>query len=85
MFYSGYMLCQDIKARLVADWHDVLRYAWSVRIIVVAALLSGLEIALPIIGYRLPIDDFWRAVIYLVLTVAAFVARLLAQKKASKR
>ena len=41
--------------RLVAEWWRVLRYAWSIRLLVLAGLLSGAEIALPLIQDLLPI------------------------------
>lgn len=37
---------------LIANWWQVLKRAWSIRWIVVAGLLSGLEVFLPIVdGY----------------------------------
>lgn len=65
--------------RLIDNWRDVLRRAWSVRIIAIAALFSGLEVALPLIGYTLPISETWRAIVYMLVTMVALVARLLAQ------
>jgi lysozyme len=35
--------------RLIDSWRVVLRRAWSIRLILLAALLSGLEVALPIL------------------------------------
>lgn len=36
--------------KLVANWRRILRKAWSVRQILLAGVLSGLEVALPCIG-----------------------------------
>lgn len=66
-------------ALLIPDWRRVLRRAWSIRLIALAAALSGLEVALPYFDYRLPISDSARGLVYLALTMAAFAARLLAQ------
>ncbi|MEP9388208.1 hypothetical protein [Mesorhizobium sp. KR9-304] len=35
--------------RLVANWRAVLTRAWSMRLMSLAGLLSGMEIALPLI------------------------------------
>lgn len=34
--------------RLIHNWKAVLRYAWSIRFLVLAAVLSGVEVALPL-------------------------------------
>jgi len=44
--------------KLVANWRAVLRRAWSVRLMLAAGLLSGAEIALPLLDGLLPIDEF---------------------------
>ena len=40
-------MLKGFPMKLVSDWRHVLRNAWSVRLIVLAALLSGLEVVLP--------------------------------------
>ena len=65
--------------RLIEDWKKVLRYGWSIRLIVLAGLLSGLEIVLPMFGDVLPRK--WFAALMFAITVAAFIARLTAQPK----
>ena len=35
-----------LRLLLIDDWHRVLRRAWSVRLMLLAAVLSGLEVAL---------------------------------------
>lgn len=67
---------------LVANWRRVLRYAWSIRLILLAGLLSGLEVAMPYM-VALPIPTGVFAALSLVVTMAAFVARLVAQKDIS--
>lgn len=69
--------------RLAPDWWRVLRYAWSIRLIALAAVLSGLEVALPLVDGLLPIPAGVFAALSFVTVAAAFVARLIAQSKIS--
>ncbi len=69
--------------RLVAEWWRVLRYAWSIRLMVLAGVLSGAEIALPLIQDLLPIPRGVFAGMSFVATAGAFVARLVAQQSVS--
>lgn len=60
------------------DWLLILKKAWSIRLMILAGLLSGIEVALPFF-----IDDFPRGIaagISLVITFAALVARIIVQK-----
>jgi hypothetical protein len=66
--------------RLARNWWVVLRYAWSIRLIVIAGLLSGIEVALPLVGDALPIPAGLFAGLSLLVTALAFIARLVAQK-----
>lgn len=65
---------------LISNWREVLRKAWSVRFIIGAALLSGLEVALPIIQDQLVeaniIPRGALAVLSAVVSAAALIARL---------
>ena len=69
--------------RLIDDWKKVLRYGWSIRLIVLAGLLSGAEVVLPMFGDVLPRRLF--AALMFSVTVAAFIARLTAQPKMKDR
>ncbi len=69
--------------RLVAEWWRVLRYAWSIRLLVLAGILSGAEIALPLIQDLLPIPRRVFAGLSFAATAGAFVARLVAQQSIS--
>lgn len=40
---------------LLPNWPAILRHAWSIRLILLAALLSGLEVALAIVGPFVPV------------------------------
>ena len=63
---------------LVPNWKIIVRKAWSVRLIILAGLLSGVVAAMPFIDDQMPRGVF--AVASLLVTGAAFVARILAQK-----
>lgn len=68
--------------KLIDNWRDVLRRAWSMRLMVLAALLSGAEIVLPLFSEALPRGLF--AVLSFLTVAGAFVARLVAQKGLSE-
>ena len=69
--------------KLVANWRAVLTRAWSVRLMVLAGVLSGLEIALPLLDGYLPIPPLTFAALSGLTTAGAFVARLVAQSNVS--
>jgi hypothetical protein len=66
--------------RLIDGWRAVLRKAWSIRLILLAALLSGVEVALPLLDGVLPIPPGIFAALSFVTVAAAFIARVVAQK-----
>lgn len=70
--------------RLLDDWKDVLRRAWSIRLMLVAGLLSGAEIALPLLEGVLPVPRGAFAALSGIATAAAFVARLMAQRESGQ-
>lgn len=74
--------------KLIDNWREVLRKAWSVRFIVGAALLSGLEVALPIIQDQLTeanvIPRGSMALLAALVSAAALVARVKAQPEIKK-
>lgn len=65
---------------LVANWRRVLRHAWSVRLMLLAALLSGAEIALPLLQGVLPVPPLTFAALSGLTTAAALIARFIAQE-----
>jgi hypothetical protein len=69
--------------KLVADWRRVLRRAWSIRLMILAGLLSGIEAALPLLDGYVDIPPRLFAVLSGLTVAAAFVARLVAQKDIS--
>lgn len=64
--------------RLYDNWREIVRRSWSLRFIILAGMLSGCEIALPLFADQIPRNLF--AVLSFVAVSAAFVARLVAQK-----
>jgi hypothetical protein len=66
--------------KLVDDWQSVLKKAWSVKLIVLAALFSGAEVVLPYFADAFPHDLF--AALSGLTASAALVARICAQKPA---
>ena len=64
--------------KLSDDWRNILRKAWSVRLMILAGVLSGVEVVLPFFSHALPHGLF--AALSGVTVGAAFVARLVAQK-----
>lgn len=62
---------------LVHDWRQILRKAWSVRLMLLAAVLAGLEAVLPLFTPREP-SVAWALVTFGVVC-AALIARFVAQ------
>ena len=66
---------------LVANWRRVLKRAWSIRLMILAGALSGIEVilSLPVVADRLDWPQGLFAAASGLTTAGAFVARLLAQ------
>lgn len=64
--------------KLIEDWKRVARKAWSVRLMLVAGVLSGAEAIVPMLGAYLPRRAF--AVVVFLVVMAALVARFAAQR-----
>lgn len=64
--------------RLETDWKNILRRAWSIRLMILAGVLSGVEVVLPFFADALPRGVF--AGLSIGVVTAALVARLIAQK-----
>lgn len=63
---------------IISNWREVLRKAWSARLMICAALMSGVEIALPLFSDKFPRGVF--AALSFVAVAGAFIARFVAQK-----
>jgi hypothetical protein len=68
--------------RLHDDWAWIISHAWSVRFMFLAFLLSGVEAGLTIFASKPPINPIVFASLTAIISGAAFVARLVAQKRA---
>lgn len=60
------------------DWRLVVRKAWSFRLLVLAGVLSSIEVLLPLWSDSIPRGVF--AVMTMMVVIAAGVARVVAQK-----
>lgn len=69
-----------MKPKLVPHAGRVLRRAWSIRLIVAAGILSGCEIALPIIDQVVSIPRGVFAALSGLVTCGALISRLIAQE-----
>jgi hypothetical protein len=63
---------------LIQNWRQVLARAWSARLMILAALFSGAEVALPYCTNLVPAGAM--AALSLLVVSGAFVMRFLAQK-----
>ncbi len=68
------------KPHLLPDWKRVLRRAWSIRLMLLAGLLSGLEAILPIVMDIVPWPRWLASTVISTVVGLAFVTRLLAQQ-----
>jgi len=66
------------------DWWRILTRAWSVRLIALAFILTMLEVALPLVQPYLSISPVLVGALAGISAAAAFIARLVAQKKFEK-
>ena len=68
------------QLELIPEWQRVIRRAWSIRLIVIAGILSGCEVALPIIDQVVSIPRGVFAALSGLVTCGAFVSRFVAQE-----
>lgn len=64
----------------VPEWRRVLRRAWSIRLMIAAGILSGAEVAMPLLHGVVALPPGMFAALSGLATAGAFVARLVAQK-----
>lgn len=65
--------------QLGSQWKNVVRKAWSIRFMLLAGLLSGIEVVFPLFVDSFPRGLF--AALSALFTGAAFVARIVVQKE----
>lgn len=64
--------------QLYDNWKEIVKKAWSIRFMILAGILSGVEVVLPLFAHQFPNGVF--AALSGCCVAAAFVARLVAQK-----
>lgn len=69
--------------KFLPNWPAILRHAWSIRLIRIAALLSGFEVALAIVGPFVPVRPGVFAAVSMLVTMGALIARFVAQSHIS--
>jgi riboflavin transporter FmnP len=60
------------------DWRHILRKAWSMKLMIIAGILTALEVILPLFAEDMPRGFF--VGMNLVIIPAAMVARVMSQK-----
>ena len=68
------------KPKLLPDWKRIVRRAWSIKLMILAGLLSGLEAILPIVMDSLPWPRAVASTVISLVVGLAFVTRLMAQQ-----
>ncbi len=68
---------------LVSNWREVLRYAWSIRLNIISALLSGAEVWFSFAQPSESIPPGMFAALAAATATASAAARFVAQKKVS--
>lgn len=66
--------------QLKSNWRDVVKKAWSIRLIALAGLLSGVEVALPLLQDYVPIHPGIFAALSMIIVSLAFISRIVAQE-----
>lgn len=69
---------------IVENWRTVLSRAWSVRLLAVAGILTGIEAALPLLDGYVNVPRWVFSTLTALVVCAAFIARFIAQKGLSK-
>lgn len=69
--------------KIVRNWYEIVKHAWSIRFIIIAGLLTGLEALVPDLPSFLNLTDRQFSALNFAVVSGAFVARLVAQKKVS--
>lgn len=70
--------------KLVDNWREVLRRAWSIKFMLLASVLSGTEVLISMLQPAATLPPGVFAAVAGLVTAMALVARLLAQGEAEK-
>lgn len=66
------------KVALYPNWKQIIRKAWSIRFMTMAAILSACEVVLPLYEDTIPKNLF--ASLSFFFVTAAFISRIVAQR-----
>ena len=64
--------------KLYSNWKDIVKKAWSIKFIILAGLLSALEVILPLFFDYFDRGTF--AILSFIAVSGAFISRIVAQK-----
>jgi hypothetical protein len=64
--------------KLLPDWRSLLKRAWSIRLMAIAGLLTGLEAIIPLWVDSMPRHTF--SILSMAVITLAMIARLVAQE-----
>lgn len=67
-----------MRVKLLKNYKNVLRKAWSIRLMLIAGVLSSVEFILPYYADSIPRG--WFSIISSLVVLSAFVARITAQR-----
>lgn len=77
-----------ISVKLIPNWRDVLRWAWSVRFIAASFVCDVIGIGLAVAGVMGVQESPWQSIglqiVGAAFTLAAFIARLVYQRGISR-
>lgn len=70
------------KPKLLPDWKRLIREAWSIKMILIGGIWTGVETVVAATGVNwIPAPMWARMLILFLVFGGAFVARLLAQRE----
>lgn len=69
--------------KLLPGWKWLIRKTWSIRLVILSAILSGIELILPLFVDTIPRNVF--AALSMCSAIAAGIARVVAQPKMERR
>lgn len=72
-----------MRPKPLADWRDVARYSWSVRLSILASVLGAIELGMALLRPEKP--SLWFAAAAVFVSLGAAISRLFAQRKLSGR
>lgn len=70
------------KKKVVWNWRSILVHAWSIRLNFLAAILTGVEVILPLYSDSVPRGTF--AALSFVVVILAMWARIVVQKNVNQ-